>query len=75
MSFVRHIQQQMRNNGLMVITMISPKTQKQKTEGIDGDYGNRPTAGSDESAENESMQTAVSLQQLACVQVVHVKAH
>lgn len=32
MSFVRHIQQQMRNIGMMVITMISPKTEKPKTE-------------------------------------------
>lgn len=36
----------------MVITMISPKTEKQKTEASDGDNGNGPAAGSDESAEN-----------------------
>lgn len=42
----------MRNTGLMVITMISPKLKSKKTRGASGDNGTGPTAGSDESAEN-----------------------
>lgn len=77
MLFVRHIQQQMRNIGLMVITMISPKTEKQKTE-----KQVVPVvimAGGQQQAvmnllKMVRVQTVVSHLQLASVQAVHDKA-
>lgn len=76
MLFVRHIQQQMKNTGLMVNTMISPKTEKQKTKkqvmGI-------MAMGQQQAVMNlqqmVTMQAVVSQHQLASLQVVHDKAH
>lgn len=68
----------MRIFGLMVITMIPPKSEKRKktnVSGASGDNGTGPTTSSDESAENVKVQTAVSQQQLASVQAVLGKAH
>lgn len=77
MLFVRHIQQQMRNIGLMVITMISPKTEKKKTEkpvvpGVIMASGQQAVMNL---LKMVRVQTAISQQQLASVQAVHGKAH
>lgn len=67
----------MRNIGLMVITMISPKTEKKKTEkpvvpGVKMAAGQQAVMNL---LKMVRVQTANSLQQLASVQAVQGKAH
>lgn len=75
---VRHIQHQMRNIGLMVIKMISPQTEKQKTQKpvvpvVIMALGQRPAVRN--LLKMVRVQMVVSQQQLASAQAVHGKAH
>lgn len=66
----------MRNSGLMIVMMLSPKTEKQKTQ---SHVTVRMAKGQQQAVmkllKMVSMQVAVSQRQLARVQVVHDKAH
>lgn len=79
MLFVRHIQEKMRNIGLMVITVISPKTEKKKAEKQEMP-GVIMAPGQQQAVMNllkmVRVQTVVGQQQqLADIQAVHDKAH
>lgn len=79
MLFVRHIQEQMTNIGLMVITMISrkpkPKNKKNKKRQKREVPAVKMAPGQQQAVMNllkmVRVQTAVNQQQLAGIQVVH----